>query len=174
MPTSSGSHAMRMIDATGASATVVPRVFQVVGPASYATGGIPIDCSAYFSRILAATFLRRFTTATGVNVATSFCLPGEAGTDTYANAKFRLVESRAPTVTGTNTAPAFTGNAIGGAHACGAVGCDSSHPNSTTVPAGTVAAPVWTTSSSTSFTETAAAVNLSSITYEFLVWGVPK
>lgn len=145
----------------------IPRVVQVVGPGIYATGGFLVDCSAFFSSIICAVLMRTFTTLTGAlpsgNTQRNALVDATAA-NLFATAKFNAVAVR----TFSNVTPTFTGAAIGGAHSCGAVACDSSHPNTTTVPTGTVSQVA-----AQGFPEVNAAVDLSSTTYEFLVYGIP-
>lgn len=180
MPNSSGARQPNGIyNPNGTFQKTVRRIIQVAGVASYATNGIPVDASAYFSKIVSVKVNRQFTTATLLAPGSGAWLAAsaiEVGTDTFASAKFRLALGRSLlTPAGTVAAPVFTGSALGGGHSCGAVGCDSSHPSTTTVPAGTCSAPA--------FTGTAAAFGMaelgvgsgssSSITYELEVEGVP-
>lgn len=85
----------------------------VVGPASYAADGIPIDLSAVFTSLKAVRILRAYVTATGA-VDDRIYEVNEVGTDTFANRKFRIKVHRAPTPAGSNSAPTFTGVALGG------------------------------------------------------------
>lgn len=137
----------------------------VVGPASYAADGIPVDLSASFSALHAVSILRAYVTATGVADTRSYAV-NEAGTDTLANRKFRIkaFAATAPgTTTQTNT---WTGTASG--TSC-VIGCTQVHPP---VPS-TFTAVSGLTAPATAGTEIAGGVNLSTITIEYLVEGRP-
>lgn len=140
------------LDATGATVggNIGFRPVQIVGPATYSTGGMAVDLSASFSRILCVSPARQFVTASGAlpggaqgNAAVM--MPFDNGGAEYAAGKFHLALGRIVTTpAGTVAAPVFTGSAIGGAVNCGAVGCTSNHPNTTTVVAGTCNTPAFT------------------------------
>lgn len=152
--------------ADGNKYTTVKRIVHVVGPASYPAGGFPVDLSAYFSRILKVTFLRRYTTATGVTVFGVFANPSEQAPDTYASAKFRCAISVVPNHTHTyDKANTPTGGPSG---APVGLGSDSNHTHNLSFTA--------TASGNTStvaFGELTTGSNQSANTYAFEVEGVP-
>lgn len=164
----------------GAALTpAVPAIVRVVGPANYAAGGFSVDCSAFFSSILAVAPARAFTTATKAAAIAQCFMPCEAGTDLYASAKFRCILQDVPTPTGAVAAPVFTGNTTAtSAPVAGAVciaTCNQNHPSLaalTHLPTGTNTAPAFT-GNNVDLTEPGA-IALAAFTYEFIVYGVPK
>lgn len=82
----------------------------VVGPASYAADGIPVDLSGVFSTLHDVKITRAYVTSTGVTDTRLYEI-NEAGTDTIANRKFRVKVFRTPTPAGTNGTPGTTTNA---------------------------------------------------------------
>lgn len=151
-------------NAAGTTVYVLPGLVRVVGPVSYAAGGFSVDVSSRFSSILAVQFLRSYVTATGVSLVTRGIMPGEAGADLYSAGRFVAIAIR-------QSAPSFTGTlgntSTPAASAACIATCNQNHPNLsalTYTPAGTI--------SSSNFIESGAA-DLSTNTYEFLVFGVP-
>jgi hypothetical protein len=169
-------------DSAGAqiSGLIGAKTYIVTGPANYAVGGIPVDCSDRFSSIIGVGFVRQYTTASPSTVSAGSGLipnPMQVGTDTFANAKFRLMLLRvqsytpsgtvsAPTITtATNAAPVAIGTAAGAlAQVVGAAGITG------------IQAPTFTGGGlSIAFTEVGAASSVASAsTYEVVVWGVLK
>lgn len=173
------------------------------GPASYTQGtGIAVDLSGVFATLHGVRVLRAYVTST-LAADTRRWVVHEAGTDTFANRKFRLLAYIGGTPAGTNGAPGVTTdanvlkatgsvsavntiNASGLTGTCGAVGCDSDHPNgasavpNTLTASGpskveavlTVAAPTFTGTAETALAEIAATTNLSTITVEYVATGV--
>lgn len=154
---------VRVRNASGAYQLVQPAVVQVVGPASYATGGFQVDCSSFFSSIVAVVFNRAFTTSGEAAEIQRMVMPGVAGSDTFANAKFRALISRGPahthTYDKTDTPTGSSNSGLGGAD-----------PHSHNL---TFTSTASGTASATNFAEPSGAA-LNTFTYEFLVWGVPK
>lgn len=128
-------------------------VVRVVGPASYVAGGFQVDCSSFFSSIVAAQFCRRFSTGTGISTPAHPATPSEDGTDLYSNAKFRAIAYRAPAHT----------------HTFDKYNADTSLLGSGTTYTSTATGGT----SATQLAEAAAGTDMSTTTYEFLVIGVP-
>ncbi|MEA3142884.1 MAG: hypothetical protein QOG31_208 [Thermoplasmata archaeon] len=169
-------------DSAGAqiAGTVGCKVYVVTGPASYAAGGVPVDCSDKFSRIIGFGYVRQYTTASPSGVSTGLIpdpVENAAGGDTFANAKFRLMLLRvqsytpsgtvsAPTITtATNATPTAIGTAGGAlAQVVGASGITG------------IQAPTFTgVGLSLAFSEVGAASAVAATsTYEILVWGILK
>jgi hypothetical protein len=131
-------------DASGAlvSGRVGFMVKQVAGPVNYAGGGgIAVDVSGTFSRVLTASLMRQFQTAAPASPPGSFlsCTVVEdaASGNTFANGKFKLAWARISgyTPAGTVAAPVFAGT-----------------PLANFTPAGMVAAPVFTGTPLANFT----------------------
>jgi hypothetical protein len=168
-------------------------VRSVVGPASYATGGIPVDLSATYGSIANVTPSRAFVTATKAAGALPVMRVNETGTDLFSAAKFRLLLANATpshahnvTAAGTNSAPTIS--ISGGIVGTVPIGIDSDADaaaiSKTTATSRTgitgVQAPVFTGSTVASNTavtrdqtEISAANNESANTFEFIVIGVP-
>lgn len=162
----------------------------VVGPASYAADGIPVDLSAVFSTLHTVRITRAYVTATGV-ADTRIYEVNEAGTDTIANRKFRAKVFRIPTiatstdanvVTGTGAIANVTADDVAAAGSCGAVGCNGLHPNGVGTArtdliqcsgAAKITAVTALTTPTLAKTEIDAATNLSTITIEYEATGVP-
>lgn len=170
----------------------------VVGPASYAADGIPVDLSATFSTLHAVRILRAYVTSSGAPDSREYEV-NEISTDTLANRKFRVKVFRIPTISGTQDADVIkaTGTVTnGGSGASGVwagtqsggnaciVGCDNTdHPGTTptnvvsNVIAGSGASKVSAftalTTPTVAKTEIDAATNLSTVTVEFEAVGVP-
>jgi len=145
---------------------------KVTGPASYATGGIPIDLSATYTTILSVIGQGCFATGTSnANVSGRLIDVNQTGSDVFTSGKFRLFSriGAAVTPTGTNSAPAFTGNVPAASGICIAT-CTNNHP-AIAAPTGSVAAPTFTgtASGAISLTERANASNESAIDFVFTV-----
>lgn len=143
-------------DATGA---IIPnarrQIHTVPGPASYATGGVPVDLSAIYDEIKDVTSPRCLVTATRGHSFIS-CEISEAGSDLWANGKFRVVLYY--------PLKAHTHGLTAGGN-CGAVACGApiTHASSAAgASANAIAA----------FSEYAAATNFSAYTIQFEVLGV--
>lgn len=162
------------------------QVFATVGPASYATGGIPVDLSATFSSLVAVRVTRAYVTSTKQQTG-YLAEVVETGTDVFTGAKFRILVSRqaAPPLTTDSDVLKATGAAAnvaatqtGAAGTCGAVACAGAHPNSIVAQrsdlvqaSGATKVAVATAASATTFVEIPAATNLSTVTVEYLALG---
>lgn len=152
---------------------VVDAVFDkrtVVGPASYATDGIPVDLSAIFSTLRSVRILRAYVTATGVVDGREYQV-NEISTDTLANRKFRIKVFRA-TAPGATTFGDFL-SATGTANSITCAAVAGSADLVQAAGAGKTAAVVALTGATTLLTEIAAATNLAAITVEYEAIGVP-
>jgi hypothetical protein len=162
------------------------QLFATVGPASYATGGIPVDLSATFASLTAVRVTRAYVTAT--KQQTGYLVEVvETGTDVFASAKFRLVVSRqaAPPLTTdadvvkvTGTVANVAATETGAAGMCGAVACNGNHPASVVAQrsnlvqgSGAAKVAVATAASPTTFVEVPGATDLSTVTVEYLALG---
>lgn len=155
-----------LIDDNGTSKRLAIRRGTVVGPASYATGGFPVDESSRFSSIVAVVACRRFATASGIEGITVFLrINGGSGTDTFANAKFRIMVVRMGPHTHTYDKP---DTPTGNQSAEGPLGAvNHTHPL-------TYTSTVSGSSSTNAFSEANVGTDDSAFTYEYLVFGVPK
>lgn len=139
-------------------------VRSVTGPASYATGGIPVDLSAAYSSILDVIPTAFVTTATGITSPLRLFQRNQTGTDLFSSGKFRLmalgVGAHTHTYDKTDTPTGIQSSE-------GPLGAGN-HTHSLTFTS--------TASGATStdvFREMAAATNLSTFTINFVVIGVP-
>lgn len=151
------------------------------GPASYTQGtGIVIDLSAAFATLLAVRITRAYVTATLAD-ASRIWRVHEAGTDLFANRKFRLLAYVGNTPVGTNAAalfnlvnggvgnstvtiPAGNGQALA-AGLTGGAGASTGHTG--------IQAAAFTGTAETVFgVEVVGAVDLSTITVEYEAVGI--
>lgn len=147
-----------------ASPLAVIDVRTVAGPATYSTGGIPVNLSASYTTLIAVYFTRAYTTATTVSVLNQIGMPNETGTDVYASGKFRLLLGNAPGHTHNyDKADTPTGTANSG--------LGGADPHSHTL---TYTATASGAASATAFAEIAAgSTQPSGRTYEYVVIGIP-
>lgn len=169
------------------NAGLILDVRTVVMPAAYAADGHPVDLSAAFSSVLAIQVLRAFVTATGAHDTRRY-VPNEAGTDTYANRKFRVKAESVASHTHSIAVQAASSHDHGGlttpgqtaASAICVVGCNQNHAGTGThthaIAEATLAAHDHGGASgaaSPAFGELAGGTDLSTITVQYLVIGVP-
>lgn len=151
-------------NASGTFVATRRRIYQVVGPASYASGGFQVDCSAFFQSITLVIPARVIITATGATDSGQQCLATESGANLYSAAKFQampyLVAGHTHTYDKANTP-------TGGPSAAPSVGADANHTHALTYTA--------TASGSTgpTFAQRSSGSVLNDRTFEFLVEGVP-
>jgi len=169
-------------DAAGAVArSAFFRVYTLVGPASYATGGVPADLSAVFGNsLLSVTVMRAYVTSTKAADPRLYKVH-EAGSDLFSGRKCRIQVFNAGTATNANvlsatgSVSAVNATETGAAAVCGSLSCTGAHPNSVVAQRTNVlsaATPSKVTAvTDASVAEIAAAVNLSTITIELLCLG---
>lgn len=155
----------RFIDDDGTIRALLTVKHTFAGPASYSIGGISVDLSAKFSRIIMVVFTRAYTTSTKLlPTFNQLMAVEETGTDLFTNGKFR-----AKCVRGANHTHTYD---------------KANTPTGTVLPEATVGATAHSHtlsytatasgSSNAGLSEIAAGNDLSLQSYEFLVLGVPK
>lgn len=104
----------------------------LVGPASYATGGIPVDLSTIFSVIHDVVVLKSWVTATDAVTAFTFT-PQQVAPDLFSAGKFRLFAWSFSTniITASGALAQVTADDVPANASC-SVGCDTNHPHGTT------------------------------------------
>lgn len=154
-------------DSGGVFRATVWRIVRVAGPASYATKGIPVDLSPYFSRIVRVKWQRTITDATGETAQGRSAVANEVTpTDVFTAAKFRALVYRGSGHTHTydkaNTPTSGPSGAPTG------LGSDNAHTHAQTYTATASGA-----ASATQFGEEGNGTNLAGLTFELVVEGVP-
>lgn len=152
-------------DASGVFQRTVRRIIRVVGPASYTTTEV-VDASAYFSSIVHVVALRVFATSGGGIQSDRVVAVGEGTGALYSAGKFTYRTQRPPahthTYDKTNTPTATpSGNPTG-------FGADNAHTHALTYTSTASGA-----ATSTLMAQDGAGTNLSALTFEFLVEGIP-